>query len=132
MWRKIQLAIFSLVSVMSLLMVVSVVQAQGQRQSGEVVLGSKAANLDACVLDTDDMRRNHMDHLKHKRVQVMRQGIRTDDVSLASCINCHAGTDSAGHYVPVNAEGQFCQSCHERVGESPDCFQCHRTTPDSQ
>lgn len=99
--------------------------------STEVVAGSKAAGLDSCVAETADMRRNHMDYLQHKRDRTMREGVRTADFSLNECVACHAGKDSQGHYVSVTGEDQFCRTCHERVAEKLDCFQCHRTTPES-
>ncbi len=85
----------------------------------------------ACVVDTAEMRRNHMELLVDKRDKTMHQGIRTEDFSLKECVNCHAAKDESGKFVPVNEEGQFCEVCHERVAVEPDCFQCHRTTPES-
>ncbi len=99
--------------------------------SAEVVAGSRAAGLESCVAETADMRRNHMDYLLHKRDKTMRQGVRTADFSLNECVACHAGKDNSGHYVPVTDNGQFCQTCHVRVAEKIDCFQCHRTTPET-
>jgi len=94
-----------------------------------VVKGSKAAGLSSCVAPTADMRRNHMDYLKHDRVEVVRQGIRDNRFSLAECVNCHAGKDGEGHPVPVNAEGQFCDTCHDYAAVDIACFQCHRKVP---
>jgi hypothetical protein len=102
-----------------------------QASSTEVLPGSRAAGLESCVAETDDMRRNHMDYLFHKRDKTVYQGIRTEDFSLNECIACHAAKDDSGHYVPVNDKGQFCQTCHVRVATKLDCFECHRTTPES-
>lgn len=99
--------------------------------SSNVVPGSRAAGLNSCVAETGDMRRNHMDYLLHKRNQTVHQGIRTEDFSLNECVACHAGKDNSGEFVPVTEDGQFCQTCHERIAENLDCFQCHRTTPES-
>lgn len=99
--------------------------------TSEVVPNSEAAMLESCVAPTPDMRRNHMKYLFHKRDKTMRQGIRTEEFSLNACVSCHAAKDDTGHYVPVTDEGQFCQSCHERVSQKLDCFSCHRTTPES-
>ena len=103
--------------------------------ASEVLPGSRAADLDSCVIpDTADMRRNHMELLFHKRDLTMRQGIRThgdNEVSLRGCIACHAAKDDQGQYIPVNEEGQFCQTCHTRVAAKLDCFDCHRTTPET-
>ena len=120
-----------LTGLLAMMAVAYLAEAQSsEKRLSQVVQGSQAASMDACVRETPDMRRNHMDYLKHKRDLTMHKGIRTDDLSLNKCVACHAGKDTAGEFVPVNAEGQFCQSCHERVSAAPDCFQCHRTTPD--
>lgn len=95
-----------------------------------VTKGSKAAGLDSCVAPTAVMRRNHMDYLKHDRDRTVRKGVRDTQYSLAECVECHAEKDDAGAYKPVNAEGQFCASCHSYVAVSLSCFQCHRKTPE--
>ncbi|MCW8890567.1 MAG: sulfur reduction protein DsrJ [Sedimenticola sp.] len=97
-----------------------------------VTKGSKAAGLDACVAPTADMRRNHMDYLTHDRDMTVRKGVRETQYSLAECVECHAEADDAGAYKSVNAEGQFCSSCHEYVAVSLSCFQCHRKTPEAK
>ena len=43
-----------------------------------------------CVEDTQFMRRNHMELLKHHRDRTVREGIRTTQHSLANCVTCHA------------------------------------------
>ncbi|MGD8587288.1 MAG: sulfur reduction protein DsrJ [Chromatiales bacterium] len=103
---------------------------QAEAESSLVTEGSEAASLDACVAPTQEIRRYHMKYLKHDRDEVVIEGDRRVKYSLAACVNCHAGTDDAGSYQPVNAEGQFCDACHDSLAVSPDCFQCHRTTPD--
>lgn len=90
---------------------------------------AKATQLQQCVEDTDVMRRDHMKFLMHQRDETMHKGIRTKKHSLINCISCHANKDDQGGYIPVNAEGQFCNSCHTFVGVSMDCFQCHATKP---
>ncbi len=105
---------------------------QASAESTLVTKGSKAATMDSCVAPTEVMRRNHMDFLKHGRDETVRDGVRGLDFSLAECIDCHAGTDERGKPVPVDAEGQFCQTCHGYVAVSPACFQCHRTTPEAK
>lgn len=96
-----------------------------------VTEGSKAAGLDSCVAPTAVMRRNHMDFLKHDRDKTVHQGVRDIQYSLAECVDCHAEKDSAGAFKPVNAEGQFCDSCHNYVAVNLTCFQCHSKTPES-
>jgi len=103
--------------------------AMGAQSESAVTQGSKAASLDACVAPTADMRRNHMDYLKHDRVKSVRQGVRGIKYSLSSCIDCHASKDDSGNYKPVTAEGEFCQRCHNYVAVELPCFGCHRTTP---
>lgn len=100
---------------------------------GEAALtkGSRAAAMDACVAPTDEMRRNHMDYLKHDRDRTVHKGVRDTRYSLAGCIDCHAEKNGAGAYKPINSEGQFCASCHSYVAVNLTCFQCHRNTPES-
>lgn len=83
-----------------------------------------------CIRPTDYMRRNHMNLLLHKRDATMRQGIRKKDASLQGCVDCHSKNDDKGVAIPVNADGQFCSTCHEYAAVKLDCFECHRTTPD--
>ncbi len=97
-----------------------------------VVKGSKAAGMESCVAPTDKMRRFHMEYLKHERDATVHEGIRGGDNSLAECVNCHASKDESGKYVPVNAEHQFCDSCHSYAAVKPTCFQCHRKVPEEK
>lgn len=90
---------------------------------------ARATKLEQCVEDTDVMRRNHMKFLLHQRDETMHEGIRTEKHSLINCISCHANKDARDKYIPVNAEGQFCSSCHAFAGVNMDCFQCHATKP---
>ena len=97
-----------------------------------VTSGSKAAGMNSCVAPTAEMRRNHMDYLKHDRDSVVRKGVRDVNNSLADCIECHAEKDGQGGYHPVNAEGQFCSTCHAYLAVSLTCFQCHSKTPEQK
>ena len=90
---------------------------------------AKAAKLSECVEPTDFMRRNHMELIKHQRDVTVHEGIRATDDSLAGCIDCHVQFDEQGKPVPVNAAKQFCAGCHQHVGESLNCFQCHSPVP---
>ena len=87
------------------------------------------ANGDECVLPADEMRKDHMKHLDHQRDDTMHNGVRTKKFSLKECINCHANKDEEGKYIPVNAPGEFCQSCHTYTSVKLDCFECHATKP---
>ncbi len=132
---KTSLARFLLCSVLSGLGMMSANLVYADGLNSAVLQGSRAAGLESCVIaDTDDMRRNHMEFLFHKRDQTMRQGIRThgdDVISLNGCISCHAEKDDQGQFIPVDEEGQFCRTCHQRVAVKLDCFDCHRTTPET-
>jgi hypothetical protein len=90
---------------------------------------SKATMTDSCVAPTPEMRRNHMQMIKHQRDVTVHQGIRKTDDSLHGCVDCHANKDESGKFIPVNAEDQFCESCHEYTAVALDCFSCHATVP---
>ena len=78
------------------------------------------------------MRSDHMKFLLHQRDETVIRGIRSKTHSLKECIGCHAATDDSGSYLPINAEGQFCQSCHSYSSVTIDCFDCHATRPRAQ
>ena len=88
-----------------------------------------SARGEQCVEPVDIMRRDHFEFLKHQRDKTVREGIRTPRHSLAGCIDCHADKDAQGRFVPVNAKGQFCQSCHVYAAVKIDCFSCHAARP---
>lgn len=82
-----------------------------------------------CVEPVEDMRRDHMELIKHQRDLTMHQGIRTTKHSLVECVNCHAKADGKGGHQSVNAKGQFCADCHAYTGVKIDCFDCHASKP---
>lgn len=82
------------------------------------------------MADTDFMRRNHMDLLVHQRDETVIRGIRDEPFSLVECVDCHAQTTDAGEPIRVDAEGQFCASCHAYTAVKIDCFGCHAALPD--
>jgi hypothetical protein len=86
---------------------------------------------DSCVEDTDFMRRNHMDLLKHQRKDTMIKGIRSEQYSLKECISCHAVNGPDMIPVTVASPQHFCRSCHDYAAVSIDCFQCHASRPDA-
>ena len=96
----------------------------------QVTANSKAAGLTQCVEPTGYMRRYHMELLFHQRDKTMHQGFRTKKNSLVECIECHAEKDTEDTFIPINAQGQFCQSCHAIAAVKIDCFQCHATKPE--
>lgn len=77
-----------------------------------------------------DMRKNHMDRLKHKRDQTMYDGIRTPKYSLKACINCHVPAPTQSKVVRHTDPDHFCVTCHQYVSVKLDCFQCHADHPD--
>ena len=85
---------------------------------------------DQCVAETDFMRRNHMDLLKHDRDLTMYKGLRDIDFSLKGCIECHSVEDDKGTALTVKDERHFCRSCHDFAAVTIDCFQCHASRPD--
>ncbi|MES9936194.1 MAG: sulfur reduction protein DsrJ [Sedimenticola sp.] len=103
--------------------------AMAAHSESAVTPGSKAASMDACVAPTAEMRRNHMDYLQHDRHASVRKGIRDIKNSLSGCVDCHASKDGQGNYKPINAEGEFCDACHDYTAVNVACFQCHRKTP---
>ncbi|MBX2835749.1 MAG: hypothetical protein KTR35_02770 [Gammaproteobacteria bacterium] len=83
-----------------------------------------------CVAETDFMRRNHMRLLVHQRDETVIKGIREEPFSLVECIDCHVQTNNEGEPIRVDAQGQFCQSCHDFAAVKIDCFGCHAAIPD--
>ncbi|HEY5719930.1 MAG TPA: Hdr-like menaquinol oxidoreductase cytochrome c subunit [Gammaproteobacteria bacterium] len=81
-----------------------------------------------CVADTDYMRRNHMELIRHQRDETVHRGIRTPRHSLRVCLGCHAVT-ADGKPVRLDDPQHFCQSCHRYAAVEPDCFQCHAGSP---
>ncbi|MCR4302199.1 MAG: hypothetical protein NUV51_11350 [Sulfuricaulis sp.] len=74
-----------------------------------------------CVEPTEDMRRNHMQHILHQRDKTVHQGIRTKPHSLTNCVDCHADPKTNS----VLGQEGFCSSCHEFASVKIDCFSCH-------
>jgi hypothetical protein len=79
-----------------------------------------------CVEDTQYMRRNHMDLLKHHRDETMRKGIRTTQHSLKKCVECHA-SEKSGSVAASKAD--FCAACHSYASVKLDCWDCHASKP---
>jgi hypothetical protein len=79
-----------------------------------------------CVAETVFMRTNHMQLLMDWRDEVARDNDRIHTApdgrryykSLSStCMSCHAEKD------------KFCDRCHDYVGASPYCWDCHVEPP---
>lgn len=99
------------------------------KQQGPVIPKGKG---DQCVADTALMRTDHMDLLNHQRDETVIDGIRGNPFSLVDCVNCHAQTTADGTPVRIDAEGQFCQSCHAYAAVKIDCFTCHAALPETE
>jgi cytochrome c553 len=78
--------------------------------------------------DVDMVRRMHPDFMNHKRDKTLREGVRSEEASLAGCVNCHGGFDNNNNALRIDADGQFCADCHQKVGTTVDCFGCHKAT----
>lgn len=79
-------------------------------------------NPGACIAPVPEMRRNHMEMLKHQRDRTLRQGIRGEKASLNECIQCHASKTTGS----VLGRGGFCQECHSYAAVKLDCWDCHQ------
>ena len=82
---------------------------------------------DACIRDTDFMRRNHMDLLLHQRDDTVHQGIRPKQTQLTACLDCHAVPGADGHPVTYKDPKHFCRACHDYAAVKIDCFSCHNS-----
>ena len=75
-----------------------------------------------CVRDVEYMRSSHMDLLDHWRNEVVRNGVRKDEISgrdmslTRTCLGCHKGE---------GRKANFCDRCHDYVGVKPSCWDCH-------
>ena len=79
-----------------------------------------------CVAEPSVMRRNHMEMLKHQRVDTVRAGARSGQFSLKGCIECHASRETGS---VAKGETNFCVSCHAYAAVRIDCFECHASKP---
>lgn len=114
-----------------LLLLVSVLALSGNRAAAEpeqpIITKGKG---EQCVEPVDVMRRMHMYFLKHERDETVHSGIRGRSYSLVGCVDCHTQKDAKDEFIPVNAEDQFCASCHAYSAVKIDCFECHATKPE--
>lgn len=106
--------------------------AQAEEVGGFVLPSSKASKLENCVEPTEYMRRNHFELIEHQRDETVYGGIRGTKHSMSGCVSCHVGYDDAGTPVEINADGQFCNQCHDYAAVEMNCFDCHATVPDGE
>lgn len=81
----------------------------------------KGGNL-KCVEDPKEMRKIHMNLLKHQRDETVHKGLRGQKNSLADCVECHASTKTNS---VLGSDEAFCQGCHTYAAVKLDCFECH-------
>lgn len=94
--------------------------------AGESATPKPKFNLPAgskCVAPPEEMRRNHMEMLKHQRNRTLREGVRGEKVSLNGCIECHASKSTGS---VIGHDDSFCQSCHAYAAVKLDCWDCHQ------
>jgi hypothetical protein len=91
---------------------------------------AKASAKTECVEPVSVMRKDHMEFLKHKRDETMREGVRTKKHSLVECIDCHVTPNDKGEYARIGEDGHFCSSCHNYAAVNVDCFDCHSDLPE--
>jgi hypothetical protein len=75
-----------------------------------------------CVAPAEQMRREHMNMLKHHRDRTVHEGIRTTEHSLKGCVDCHASKKNGA---VIGTSENFCQGCHEYASVKLDCWECH-------
>lgn len=86
---------------------------------------------ETCIAPKDEMRRNHMDMLKHQRDLTLREGVRGAKASWRACVECHAAADPKVADGKVRTLVPFCAQCHAYAGVHLDCVQCHTTVPEA-
>ncbi len=85
----------------------------------------------SCVLPGDQMRREHMKILMHRRDQTVYQGIRGGKASFSACLTCHMVKDEkTGKPVTVASPKHFCRVCHDYAAVKVDCWECHKSVPE--
>lgn len=104
-------------------------QSEGVSQIAPVIPPAKG---EQCVADTALMRTDHMTLLNHQRDETVIDGVRDKPFSLVDCVDCHAQTSAEGKPVRIDAEGQFCESCHAFAAVKIDCFSCHAAVPEQK
>jgi hypothetical protein len=83
----------------------------------------KIENPGECIAPAAEMRRNHMEMLKHQRERTLRLGERGAKVSLNGCIDCHASKTNGS---VLGSRENFCETCHAYAAVKLDCWDCHQ------
>ena len=85
----------------------------------------------SCVLPGEQMRREHMNILMHRRDDTMFKGIRGGKAALSACLTCHMVKDEkTGKPVTVASPKHFCRVCHDYTAVKVDCWSCHKSVPE--
>ena len=85
----------------------------------------------SCVLPGEQMRREHMNILLHRRDDTMFKGIRGGKAALSACLTCHMVKDEkTGKPVTVASPKHFCRVCHDYAAVKVDCWSCHKSVPE--
>ena len=109
--------------------VVSLVQSDDSTVAVPIVPKAEGGS---CVAPPEDMRKNHMQYLKHDRDLSVQDGVKNIDASLKECVACHVVRDDVGEPVSVESPKHFCRSCHDYAAVTVDCFSCHNSKPDEK
>ncbi len=84
-----------------------------------------------CVLPGDQMRKQHMNILMHRRDDTMFNGVRGGKRSLQACLTCHMVKDeTTGKPVTIESPKHFCRVCHDFTAVKVDCWSCHKSVPE--
>jgi hypothetical protein len=70
-----------------------------------------------------------MELILHQRDITVHTGVRSTKYSINDCVACHVSYTAEHNPIPINGEGQFCDTCHEYAAVHLDCFECHATVP---
>ena len=92
---------------------------------------ANASEENKCVEPIAKIRKDHMELLKHKRDETMREGVRTKTHSLTECIDCHVTPKKNGEFARIGDDEHFCSSCHNYAAVNVDCFDCHSDLPEN-
>ncbi len=110
-------------------LVVSIVQSDDSTVAVPTIPKAEGGS---CVAPPEDMRKNHMEYLKHDRDLSVQDGVKNIDASLKECVACHVVRDDIGKPVSAESPKHFCRSCHDYAAVKLDCFSCHNSKPDQK
>ncbi|MGB5893475.1 MAG: sulfate reduction electron transfer complex DsrMKJOP subunit DsrJ [Ignavibacteriaceae bacterium] len=103
--------------------------ASGESASKPNIILPVDEDIKECVAGKEYMRASHMDLLNEWRDLVVREGKRIYtsptgkefEMSLSNtCTNCHSN------------KSEFCDRCHDYLGVTPYCWNCHVEPPEME